>query len=293
MGNGSIPIDKVTLAIAGGILTVAAALLGWLARTFFKRMDRDKDEVIALIKDSGKRMDRDKDEVIALIKDSDKRMGRDKDEVIALIKDSETRSGEKFQAINGQLEKLDGKVETLRGETRDSLKDVDKKIDLTRKELDLTRKELDGTRKELNSTRKELDKKGEKRHGETQDALQKLNRKIEKRHRETLNTLINLTLQGGRHEGPGRVKDDSAARLGQHSPRRNDAPSSTRDVEADPEQDAVHTNIAMVPVAGVGTEPAHAPGLAHQAAPSPKQAPQRVDETGTEPDAAESAETAP
>ena len=203
--------------------------------------------------------------------------------MIGLIKDSETRSGEKFQAINGQLEKLDGKVETLRGETRDSLKDVDKKIDLTRKELDSTRKELDEkseTRhqlldKKIDSTRKELDEKGEKRHG------------------ETLNTLINLTLQGGRHEGPGRVKDDSAARLGQHSPRRNDAPSSTRDVEADPEQDAVHTNIAMVPVAGVGTEPAHAPGLAHQAAPSPKQAPQRVDETGTEPDAAESAETAP
>ena len=229
MGNGSIPIDKVTLAIAGGILTVAAALLGWLARTFFKRMDRDKDEVIAL------------------------------------IKDSETRSSENFRAINGQLE-------TLRGETRDSLKDVDKKID---------------------STRKDLDKKGEKRHRETRGDLQKLDRKIEKRHRETLNTLINLTLQGGRHEGPGRVKDDSAARLGQHSPRRNDEPSSTRDVEADPEPDAVHPNIAMVPVAGVGTEPAHAPGLAHQAAPSPKQAPQRVDETGTEPDAAESAETAP
>ena len=218
MGNESITIDYVTLAIAGGILTVAAALLGWIARIFFKRMDRDKDEVIAL------------------------------------IKDSETRSSENFRAINGQLE-------TLRGETRDSLKDVDKK--------------------------------GEKRHRETRGDLQKLDRKIEKRHRETLNTLINLTLQGGRHEGPGRVKDDSAARLGQHSPRRNDEPSSTRDVEADPEPDAVHTNIAMVPVAGVGTEPAHAPGLAHQAAPSPKQAPQRVDETGTEPDAAESAETAP
>ena len=148
-------------------------------------------------------------------------------------------------------------------------------------------------RAELVALIKQSDKKGEKRHRETRGDLQKLDRKIEKRHRETLNTLINLTLQGGRHEGPRRVKDDSAARLGQHSPRRNDEPSSTRDVEADPEPDAVHPNIAMVPVAGVGTEPAHAPGLAHQAAPSPKQAPQRVDETGTEPDAAESAETAP
>ena len=258
MGDVTIIIDKELIAIVVGILSVAAALLGWLARAHFKRMDGDKAELIA-------RVDRDKDELIDLLKQSDK------------------RSSENFRAINGQLE-------TLRSETRDSLKDVDKKIDLTRKELDSTRKELDG---KIDGTRKELDKKGEKRHGETRDDLQKLHRKIEKRHRETLNTLINLTLQGGRHEGPRRVKDDSAARLGQHSPRRNDEPSSTRDVEADPEQDAVHPNISMVPVAGVGTEPAHAPGLAHQAAPSPKQAPQRADETGTEPDAAESAETAP
>ena len=217
MGNGSIPIDEVTMSIAGGILTVAAALLGWLARTLFKRMDRDKDEL-------------------------NKRMDRDKDEVIALIKDSETRSGETFQAINGQLEKVDDK--------------------------------------------------GEKRHRETRAALQKLNRKIEKRHRETLNTLINLTLQGGTHGYPGRVKDDSAARLGQHSPRRNDEPSSARDVEADPEQDALRNDIAMVPMAGIGRKPEHAPSLAHQAAPGPKQTPQRADKAGPEPDADESAETA-
>ena len=183
-----------------------------------------------------------------------KRMDGDKAELIDLLKQSDKRSSENFRAINGQLE-------TLRGETRDSLKDVDKK--------------------------------GEKRHRETRGDLQKLDRKIEKRHRETLNTLINLTLQGGRHEGPGRVKDDSAARLGQHSPRRIDEPSSTRDVKADPEPDAVHNDISMVPVPGSGTEPAHAPGLMHQAAPGPKQAPQRIDETGTEPDAEESAETAP
>ena len=203
----SIPIDDVTIAIAGGILTAAAALLGWIARTFFKRMDRDKDEVIALIKESDK------------------------------------RSSENIRATNGQFEKLDGKI--------------------------------DSTRKELNSIRKELDEKGEKHHG------------------ETLNTLINLTLQGGRHEGPGRVKDDSAARLGQHSPRQIDEPSSTHDVEADPEQDALRNDIAMVPVAGIGTEPAHGPSLAHQAAPGQQQAPQRADKTGTEPDADESAETAP
>ena len=81
--------------------------------------------------------------------------------------------------------------------------------------------------------------------------------------------------------------------MGQHSPRRNDDPSSTRDVEADPEPDAVHNDISMVPVPSSGTEPAHATGLMHQAAPGPKQAGQRVDETGTEPDADESAETAP
>ena len=236
MGDVTIIIDKELIAIVLGILAAVGGLLGWIARTYFKRMDRDRDEL-------------------------NQRMVRDKDEVIAMVKDSEKRSGENFQAINGQLEKLNDKVETLRGETRDSLKDVDKKF--------------------------------EKRHDETRDDLQKLNRKIEKRHRETLNTLINLTLQGGRHEGPGRVKDDSAARLGQHSPRRNDEPSSTRDVEADPQPDAVHNDISMVPVPGSGTEPAHAPGLMHQAAPGPKQAPQRVDETGTEPNADESAETAP
>ena len=76
----------------------------------------------------------------------------------------------------------------------------------------------------------------------------------------------------------------------QHSPRRTDEPSSTPDVEADP--DARHNDISVVPVLGSGTEPAHAPGLMHQAAPGPKQARQRVDETGTEPDADESAETA-
>ena len=280
MGNGSVTIDYEVLAIASGILAAVGGLLGWLARTYFKRMDRDRDEL-------NERMDRDRDEL-------NKRMVRDKAEVIDMLKQSDKRSSENFQAINGQLE-------TLRGETRDSLRDVDKKID---------------------GTRKELDEKGEKRHGETRDALQKLDDKVEtlrgetrdslrdvdkkidstrkeldekgeKRHGETLNTLINLTLQGGRHEGPGRVKDDSAARLGQHSPRRNDEPSSTRDVEADPEPDAVHNDISMVPVPGSGTEPAHAPGLMHQAAPGPKQAPQRIDETGTEPDAEESAETAP
>ena len=78
----------------------------------------------------------------------------------------------------------------------------------------------------------------------------------------------------------------------QHSPRRTDEPSSTPNVEADPEPDARHNDISMVPVPDSGTEPAHAPGLMHQAAPGPKQARQRVDETGTEPDADESAETA-
>ena len=265
MGDVTIIIDKELIAIVVGILAAAMSVVGWFARTYFKRMDRDKDEL-------------------------NKRMVRDKDEVIALMKQSDKRSSENFRAINGQLE-------TLRGETRDSLKELDKKIDLSRKELDSTRKELDGKietlRGETRDSLKELDKKGEKRHDETRDDLQKVNRKIEKRHRETLNTLINLTLQGGRHEGPGRVKDDSAARLGQHSPRRNDEPSSTRDVEADPQPDAVHNDISMVPVPGSATEPAHAPGLMHQAAPGPKQAPQRVDETGTEPNADESAETAP
>ena len=55
----------------------------------------------------------------------------------------------------------------------------------------------------------------------------------------------------------------------------------------------MHNDISMVPVAGIGTQPAHAPGLAHQAAPGPMRAPQRADKTGTEPDAEESAETAP
>ena len=211
MGDVLITIDYEVLAIASGILTVAGGLLGWIARNYFKRMDRERDEL-------NQRMVRDKDEL-------NQRMIRDRAELVALIKQS--------------------------------------------------------------------DKKGEKRHRETRGDLQKLDRKIEKRHRETLNTLINLTLQGGRHEGPGRVKDDSAARLGQHSPRRNDEPSSTRDVEADPERDALRNDMAMVPVAGIGTEPAHGPSLAHQAAPGQQQPPQRADKAGTEPDADESAETAP
>ena len=254
MGDLSITIDYVTLAIVGAILGAAAGLLGWLARAYFKRVAGDKAELIDLIKQSDKRRAGDKAELIALHKDSDKRRAGDKAELIALLKDSDKRSSENFQATNGQFEKLDGKIDL---------------------------------------SRKELDKKGEKDHRETREALQKLNRKVEKRHRETLNTLINLTFQGGPHGGPWRVKDDSAARLGQRSPRGNDEPSSARDVEADPEQDALRNDISMVPVAGIGTEPAHAPGLAHQAAPGPKQAPQRADKTGTEPDAEESAATAP
>ena len=55
----------------------------------------------------------------------------------------------------------------------------------------------------------------------------------------------------------------------------------------------MHNDISMVPVAGLQTESAHAPGLAHRAEPGLKQTGQRVDETGPEPDAEESAGTAP
>ena len=54
MGNVSITIGYSAIAIAGVILTAAATLLGWIAKAYFKRMDREMAELIASLKESEK-----------------------------------------------------------------------------------------------------------------------------------------------------------------------------------------------------------------------------------------------
>ena len=75
-------IDSVWLGILGGLGGLLLAIVGWIARAFWKRLDQ-----------------------------RDARMDRNKAEVLDLIKESAKRSEERFRAASAQLEKLCAKLD--------------------------------------------------------------------------------------------------------------------------------------------------------------------------------------
>ena len=111
-------------------------------------------------------------------------------------------------------------------------------------------------------------------------------------HRETQAAIRELSYRVGRLEGAGSVSDSGETRPGRHSPRRRDNPSSAPDSESDRAQVVERYAGSMVPLAGGGSEPARAAGLARQAVPGQEQDSQQDGGTGPESSAEESPETA-
>ena len=75
-------IDAVSLWILSGLGGLLLLVAGWVARAFWKRQDQQ-----------------------------DKRMDRDRAEVLDLIKQAEKRSEERFRATTAQFEKQDKKID--------------------------------------------------------------------------------------------------------------------------------------------------------------------------------------
>ena len=97
-------IDAVSLWILSGLGGLLLLVAGWVARAFWKRQDQQ-----------------------------DKRMDRDRAEVLDLIKQAEKRSEERFRATTAQFEKQDKKIDGIdkKGEERhrETQAWLDKKID--------------------------------------------------------------------------------------------------------------------------------------------------------------------
>ena len=142
---------------------------------------------------------------------------------------------------------------------------------------------MDGIKAELMELLKQSDARSEGRYRETQAAL----RETQATLREVQAALCELSTRVGRLEGAWSVKDPPMGGSEQHSPRRNDDQSSAPDGEAESPQVAERLDRSMVPLAGVGADPQHSAGLAHQAVPGQKSA----DESGAEPNAGESSDT--
>ena len=116
MGNVTItiedPVRAIVIFLVSGVVTylaisAVAKAVGWIADGYIKDFERERDKLY-------------------------ERMVRYRDELIALLKESGKRNGENFQAINAQIEKLDRKIDLTRkelnkkgekrhGETRDGL----------------------------------------------------------------------------------------------------------------------------------------------------------------------------
>ena len=143
---------------------------------------------------------------------------------------------------------------------------------------------MDGIKAELMELLKQSDARSEGRYRETQAAL----RETQATLREVQAALCELSTRVSRLEGARDAKDSSTGGAEQHSPRRNDDPSAAPAGEAEPAQAAEPLDRSMVPMAGIGAEPDHAAGLAHQAVPGQKSA----EESGAEPNAEESPDTA-
>ena len=149
-----------------------------------------------------------------------------------------------------------------------------KRMDRDRAEVNAR---MDRERAELLALIEQSDQRSEERHRETQAAL-----------REVQSELHDLNVRVSRLEGARDANDGSTGGSDQRSPRRNDDPTAAPAGEAEPAHGAERLDRSMVPLAGVGAGPEHSAGLAHQAMPGQNSA----DESGAEPNAEESPDTA-
>ena len=248
-------IDSVWLGILSGFGGLLLVVAGWVARVFWKRMDRDQEQ-------------------------RDAKMDRNKAEVLDLIKQSAKRREEAFRAATVQREKLDKKMDA-------NHEKLDKKIDGNYEKLD---KKIDG---KADATAARLESKMDRDKSEVKDLIQQSDKRSEGRDRQIQDKVHDLTYQVGRLDGVAGVQNGPAARSGQPSSRRNDNPSSPTDREPDPARLAERHARSMVPLAGVRPEPAVPAGLAGQAVPGQQQTGQEDDEPESEPPAQESPDTAP
>lgn len=85
-------IDRESIAIVGLLVGATSIVLGWIARAYFSRMDRDRKGLNALIEQSAK------------------------------------RNEEQFREINVQLEKMDRKIAEPHRETGGALLDLTYKV---------------------------------------------------------------------------------------------------------------------------------------------------------------------
>ena len=250
------------ISVAAGVV---ATVFGWFAKGYLKRMDRDRAE-------SNARMDRERAESNARMDSLKADLTKNLDSFKAdLTKNLDSFKEEMTKNVNSFKEEMTKNVNSFKEE-------MTTKMDSLKEEMTT----------KMDSLKEDLTKKMESDKAELIERIRESDARNEEAHRETRAVLYDLNVRVGRLEGARDAKDSSTGGAEQHSPRRNDDPSAAPAGEAEPAQAAEPLDRSMVPMAGIGAEPDHAAGLAHQAVPGQKSA----EESGAEPNAEESPDTA-